>query len=176
MKNSIKKFLEFNGKAILFLDINGQYWVALRPICDALGINYSRQWQNIKSHKILSQLYAIQHMVGADLRLRKMVALPEKYIYGWLFSIKSESQPLQEYQMKCYELLYEYFHGTIGRRHAILSQKAQNEAEMHELENVLRDDKRYVRVQELKGAIARSGIELKELDKLLVDSQLSLFN
>lgn len=176
MKQSIKKFLEFNGKAILFMSIDGQYWVAIRPICDALSVNYNRQYQNVRSHKILRQQFAIQQMVGADLRFRNMVALPEKYVYGWLFSINSRSGALAEYQEKCYELLYDYFHGTIGQRHSILSRKAQDEQELHELESKLKDDTRFVRVQELRGAIVRSGIELKRLDERLISKQLSLFN
>ena len=105
-----------------------------------------------------------------------MVALPEKYVYGWLFSINSRSGALAEYQEKCYELLYDYFHGTIGQRHSILSRKAQDEQELHELESKLKDDTRFVRVQELRGAIVRSGIELKRLDERLISKQLSLFN
>ncbi|MBA7558316.1 hypothetical protein ES705_51115 [subsurface metagenome] len=176
MKQSIKKFLEFNGKAILFLSIDGQYWVALKPICEALNINWVRQYMNLKQHKILGQLFANQLMVGADLRSRNMIALPEKYVYGWLFSISSGSGALQEYQMKCYELLYDYFHGTISQRHSVLTQKACDEQELHKLENDLKDDEKFKRYQELRGSIARSGIELKQLDKKLVDTQLDIFN
>ncbi|MBA7568852.1 hypothetical protein ES708_10588 [subsurface metagenome] len=165
MNTKIKKFLEFNGKAILFLSIDGQYWVALKPICEALNLNWVRQYMNLKEHKILGQLFANQLMVGADLRSRNMVALPEKYVYGWLFSISSGSGALQEYQMKCYELLYDYFHGTISQRHSILSQKVCDEQELHELEAQLKEDKRFTRMQELHGSIARSGIELKHLTK-----------
>jgi len=176
MNNSIKKFLEFNGKDILFLHIDGQYWVALKPICEALNVNWVRQFINLKENKILSQLFANQLMIGVDNRLRKMVALPEKYVYGWLFSINSESQALREYQMKCYELLFNYFHGTIGERCNVLSRKADYERELQRLDTELRDDQRYLKAMDLKGAILRTGKELKKLDEQFIQTQLSLFN
>ncbi|MBA7556901.1 hypothetical protein ES705_49624 [subsurface metagenome] len=92
MNTKIKKFLEFNGKAILFLSIDGQYWVALKPICEALNLDWTYQLKVLKSHKILGQLWYLHTIVGADNRLRNMVSLPEKYIYGWLFGISSGSE------------------------------------------------------------------------------------
>ena len=51
MKSKIKKFLEFNGKTISFLCKEGEYWVAIKPICEALGVNYNRQYQNLKKRQ-----------------------------------------------------------------------------------------------------------------------------
>lgn len=176
MKNSIKKFLEFNGKAILFKSIDGQFWVALKPICEALYVQWINQFQRLKEDKILGQLLSNQIMVGADNRSRKMVALPEKYVYGWLFSIQSGSDALQNYKLKCYEVLYDYFHGSIGARSVTLIQKATDEQELAELEETLKVNTDFKRYNELKGRIARSGIVLKQLDKNFVDSQLSMFS
>ncbi|MEM8568318.1 MAG: hypothetical protein AAGF85_17790 [Bacteroidota bacterium] len=36
------KFLEFNGKTIVFLAIDGEYWIALRHICEALNVSARR--------------------------------------------------------------------------------------------------------------------------------------
>lgn len=60
------KFLEFNGKAVYFLAKGGSYWIAIKPICESLGVDYNRQFQNLKADKILSQLFAKQQMTGAD--------------------------------------------------------------------------------------------------------------
>jgi hypothetical protein len=176
MKTSIKKFLQFNGKDILFLAIDGQYWVALKPICEALGVNWSRQLRTLKSHKILGQLWSIQTMVGSNNGLNKMVALPEKYVYGWLFGIRSNSDACLEYQFKCFEILFEYFHGAIGIRSTTLLQKAQDEFELNQLVAELKQQETFRRYQNLKGSILRSGKALKELDKKFVDTQLRIFN
>jgi hypothetical protein len=106
MEKSVRKFLEFNGKTIYFLSKDGDYWVAIKPICEALKLEYTRQFKNIKEDDILGQLLAEQPMVGADGRTRKMTSLPEFYIYGWLFSIQSASKDLRKYKWECYRVLY----------------------------------------------------------------------
>ena len=49
MKNSIRKFLEFNGKVIYFLSKDGEYWIAIKPICEALGVYSPRQQKTIRA-------------------------------------------------------------------------------------------------------------------------------
>ena len=100
MKN-IERFLEFDGKRISILLNNGEWWIAIKPICEALGVNYKKQHEGILSDEILSQLSTQQGMVGADGRLRNMTCLPEKYIYGWLFGIRSDAAGLKEYKIEC---------------------------------------------------------------------------
>lgn len=151
MKSEIKKFLEFNGKTIHFLDVKGEYWVAIKPICEALNINFNQQVLRLKSDEILSQLYRNSDIVAADGKLRKMACLPEKFIYGWLFSIQSKSPELMQYKRECYEVLFNYFHGTITQRKHILRRKSEIKMEM------------------------RLGKSLKELDAEIVKDQLSLF-
>lgn len=53
MEARIKKFLEFNGKVLSFITIDGIVWIAIKPICQALGIQYERQFKNLNSDKIL---------------------------------------------------------------------------------------------------------------------------
>lgn len=137
MKDSSKKFLEFNGKSILFLSKNGQWWVAIKPICDALGVSHRRQLETIKDDGILSQLYTVQGMVAADNKVREMACLPEKYIYGWLFSINSKSEKFLEFKKECYEILYNYFHGAITERTKALQEKTNTQIRIEQLENEL---------------------------------------
>lgn len=175
MQTSIKKFLQFNGKNVYFKAIDGQWWIAIKPICEALDVNYNRQFQNLKEDTILGQLFAIQQMVGADNRLRKMVCLPEFHIYGWIFQLQSDSLDLKEYKWKCYELLYNYFHGTVTGRSTVLQGKTKAELEMEELESRLAENADYARLKELKGTIKTINKELVKLDKQLICSQLELW-
>ena len=175
METRIKKFLEFNGKAIFFLNKDGQYWVAIRPICEALEVQFSRTLKNIKSDEILGQLWSKQTMTGADNKQYLMVSLPEKYIYGWLFSIRSNSQPFLEYKLKCYNILYEYFHGAIAARHFHLSEKSEIEEQISILKNNLNDNNDYLMLQELIAKEMRIGKTLKQLDVDLMNTQLKLF-
>ena len=109
MKQSITKFLEFNGKNLVFLSNDGTYYVAVKPICEALQIDYIEQFKDIKKDSILGPVLCKHTIQIPGDQGRSMICLPEKYIYGWLFSVKSESLALLEYKRKCYELLYDFF-------------------------------------------------------------------
>ena len=67
-------------------------------------------------------------------RLQKMICLPEKYIYGWLLSINSSSQELRNYKKECYDILYNYFHGTITGRKELLKKKVEIDIELTKAE------------------------------------------
>lgn len=175
MQNTTKRFLEFNGRTIWFLSIDGQYWIAIKPICEALNVNYDRQYKNLKKHHILSQLYAIQPMVAEDNRVRKMVAIPEEYIYGWLFSINSESQELIQYQKECYHILFDHFHGALSARANTLREKTLEELEMEQLKRKLEETPEYQRLQELQASRKKHSKLLTGLDQELVKSQLDLW-
>lgn len=93
--NTHEKFLQFNGKTIFFQSYDGNFWIAIKPICEVLNVNYNRQLLTLKSDEFLGSAYSLQDMqVQSDngiWQTRKMVCLPEKYIYGWIFSLQSNS-------------------------------------------------------------------------------------
>ncbi len=66
MNKKVSKFLEFNGKRIVLLVKDGTWWIAVKPICEALGVDYIRQFKNLKANRILSQLLSEQTIVAAD--------------------------------------------------------------------------------------------------------------
>jgi prophage antirepressor-like protein len=175
MKKLINKFLEFNGKAISFLSVDGQWWVAIKPICDVLDVEYTRQFKNLKADKILDQLLAEQPMVGADGRLRKMICLPEKFIYGWLFSINSESEGLLEFKRECYEVLFDHFHG--GIRTEVFKKIAKNSVEIKKLQKQL--DKELVSNetdQEIKSLTSANIILGKKLAQIEKDERAGIMD
>ena len=101
---------------------------------DLFGFDYSEaEWNAdfnffvvyLRIMYAIRSYYAEQTVVAADGKLRKMVCLPEFFIYGWIFSIQSQNEDLQTYKLECYRVLYEHFHGTIGGRKDLLKQKAQ---------------------------------------------------
>ena len=66
MNKQVSKFLEFNGKTLVFIAVDLQYWIALKPICEILGINFSRQLRTLKEDPIFGQLWSLQTIVAAD--------------------------------------------------------------------------------------------------------------
>lgn len=175
MDKRIEKFLKFNGKRIVMLANDGTWWIALKPICEALNVNYNRQFQNLKSNRILSQLFAEQQMVAADGKFRKMVCLPESAIYGWIFQIESNSPGLVDFQWECYRVLYEHFHGSITGRKELLSEKAKAQVEINRCMNTLHPEVAYKHKQSVL-KVNHINALLRKLDAEVLAEEKTLFN
>lgn len=167
--------MEFNGKTLAFLAVDGQYWIALKPICEALGVNWARQHTNLLADPIFGQLYAEQHMVGADGKSRKMISLPEKWVYGWLTSIQSASPELNQYKKLCYEVLADFFHGSITGRKELLAQKAKAQVEIDRVMNTL-DPNDAIKLDRANKTINQVNAKLRALDGDLLEEERTLFN
>lgn len=138
------KFIEFNGQNIPYKRSNGIYWIALRPICEALNIEYTRQFKNAKAHPIFGPALAKQPMQIPGDQTRNMICLPEEYIYGWLFSINSDSPELLLYQKECNHILYNHFHGVITRHSELYTALADKRRRIEQLQTVLSQNPEFV--------------------------------
>lgn len=89
--------------------------VPIKPICEALGVDFGNQMKKIKEHQILNSTVVLSTTVAGDGREREMACIPIEFIFGWLFTInaanvKEESrEAVLSYQMECYKALYQYF-------------------------------------------------------------------
>lgn len=154
--------VKFNGKNILYCYIDGVCWLAVKPICEALGVNYNRQFQQLKQHRLLGPVFAIQQMQVPGDQARKMVCLPEEFIYGWLFGINSNSEKLINYQIECHHVLYNHFHGAITRRSRLYSELSNERARISELEGLLVHDDVFNAWMDSKMRAARLWKNIKE--------------
>jgi hypothetical protein len=175
MNKRVSKFLEFNGKTLMFLAVDGQYWIALKPICEALNVDYIQQFKNAQNSPIYNQLLCKHTMIAADGKARKMVSLPEKRIYGWLMQIQSNSPDLIEYQIKCHDILFEHFHGTIIGRKELLSAKAKAQLEMDEVMNTL-DPEQAIKYDRAKRKLNQVTAQLREMDGEIIQEEKNLFS
>lgn len=170
-----QNFLSFNEKAIYFKEVGNEYWIALKPICEALNVDYIRAYKNISEDKNLSQLLSEQTMVGADNKNRKMICLPEKYIYGWLFSLRSKSEALKQYQIKCYEVLFNYFNGAIIGRKKLLEKQADTQKKIERVEQELKSNPQYIELITLRQESEQIKQYLRKIDKQIIEETPSLF-
>lgn len=115
MEKRKHKFLEFAGHNIYFKKINGAYWVAIKPICEALGVDYNNQFKNIKKDSILKDQYQPLKMPDRRERMQTMGCLSEGFLYGWLFNIRSTNPNFNEYKLECYNVLFNFFTGSITK-------------------------------------------------------------
>lgn len=174
-----EKFLEFNGKNIVFLNVDGKYWIAMKPICEALNIDMNRSYQNAKNDPILGPELAIQQVQvskNGKKQLRNVTCIPEEFIYGWIFSLRSDSEELVEYKRTCYKLLYNYFHGTITNRKELLLERKEIDAKIDEVKKDLKkQNEGFKELQTLQQSRKMLSAQLNIIDKELV-KQPELFN
>lgn len=179
MQKVLEHLPVFNGRKILTTLQNGEWYVAVKPICEALEIDYKQQAKNILDDGILAQLSCEHTMVAADNKLRKMTCLPERYVYGWLFSIRSSSPKLLEYKRTCYDLLYNHFHGMLSGRAGFIQEKSEIDSKIEKLEEKLLETEEYKAIQELKAQKSqlsrKMNAQVKEYDVALVSNQGTLF-
>ena len=171
-----EKFLEFNGKTIFFQSYDGQFWIAIKPICEVLNVHYNRQLLTMKSDYFFKDVYSLQDMHDAKMRLQKMVCLPEKYVYGWILSLQSQSPELKAYKKECYDILYNYFHGTITGRTELLKKKIEVDLEYSKAQNSLLGTTEFLKIQDLKKQKAEIAKSLKSNDQEAEKEIIDLFH
>jgi hypothetical protein len=166
-----------NGTEIFVSNNGTEKIVAIKPICKALGVDYSRQLKKIKEDEILAPTMGTTPTVGADGKERKMSFLPLKYVFGWLFTINPENvnpeikQDLINYRRQCYEKLFDSF----TKRDVLLKEKVLYQIQIEKLEDELKTDSRYIEIQKLKSSIKITSQQFNDLNKDVISNQLDLF-
>ncbi len=146
--------------------------IPIRPICEALGVSYERQYRKVKESKELESIIAYRATVGADGKLREMVCLPVEYIYGWVFSINPDNvkpevkEQVIRYKMECYHALYLYFHRP---------QEQADEQNRQERESLHIIDRAMVQIDELKKLVAGERRKLERIRKQRLSDEPQLF-
>ena len=84
----------YEDKLIVQLGEDGEIYVAIRPIVESLGLNWSGQLQRIKRDAVLSKhlktlSVVVTHTEGRDAQHGQVICLPKQYISGFLFGISA---------------------------------------------------------------------------------------
>lgn len=167
--------LTIEDRTLYFTEVEGTWWIAVKPICEALGLDWTRYFKNLKSDPILGQLLADLPMVAGDRRSRKMTCLPERYIYGWIFQLPSNKPGIVAFKTRCYDALYDHFHGTVAARRNALVERARAIAEQRKLREELAKNPTYQRLMELEGVVLSRSKLLKQQDREVEHEQMQLF-
>lgn len=162
-------------RTLFFTEVEGTWYIAVKPICEALGLDWTRYFKNLKADPILGRLLADLPMVAGDGRSRKMTCLPERYIYGWIFQLPSTKPGIIAFKTRCYDALYDHFHGTVTARRNALVERAKAIAEQRRLRKELENNPTYKRLMELEGVVLSRSKLLKEQDRVVEYEQLQLF-
>ena len=112
----------FYDNELIVVEKDGQQFVAMKPIVEALGLDWENQRQMIKKDWVLSSTAFVTKVVAEDGKTREMICLPLEFLNGWLFKVPvsrytgEKREIIGKYQRECYLALHAYFHdgGTIN--------------------------------------------------------------
>lgn len=177
MEKLTSGFVPFQKTQIPFTVVQGVYYVALKPIIEAIGLNYDTAIESIKSNRSLAKHYSLQNMLAADNKMREMACLPHERIYGWLMlvdvnRVSEKAQPVLEmYQDECYRVLFEHFFGR---------QEAHNRAtavyvELHQKRAYLKGLQKQASETELGQEIAQVKKEIRALQTEQAGLDMEMF-
>lgn len=95
--------------------MNDERFVAVKPVCEMLGIDYPTQTEVLKSHPIFNSTIRLIPMVGGDGKQREMLCISLKRFFLWLGGIhpnkvKEEAkESVMKYQELICDVLFEKF-------------------------------------------------------------------
>ena len=151
----------------------GDILIPIRPICDALGVSYERQYRKVCDDEFLSSVVALRATTGADGKKYEMVCFPLQYVFGWLFTINpanvsEEARPaVKRYRLECYDALYNHFARARQR------QLDENREEIRLLDEISRAKDT---LSESKASLRNLETKLAKLRAARLDEQPSLFD
>ena len=114
MKQELQS-IEFYGSRIYTVEKDGEHYVAMKPICENIGIDWRAQYNKINRHPILNPVVVMMTTTGSDGKQYKMQMLPVKYLQGWLFMVDANrvkpeiKERLIQYQRECFDVLNQYW-------------------------------------------------------------------
>ena len=107
---------KINNQEIIIISENTNWFIPIKPICNALGIGYSSQYQKLKEDEYLSSAIKLKPATGANGKTYQMVCIPFELVFGWLFTINPKNvapeakEPVRHCRMECYKALINHVH------------------------------------------------------------------
>ena len=108
-----------NGITLQVVASEREQLVAVKPVCEILGVNYTTQVEKLKAHPVFGSVIPLRGTTGADGKTYQMLCIPLQFFPGWLFSInpdnvKEEARDnLIKYQLECNKVLFDYFFSRV---------------------------------------------------------------
>ncbi|MDD2728501.1 phage antirepressor N-terminal domain-containing protein [Malikia sp.] len=106
--------VEFHGQSLVAVLIDGQPYVAMKPICENIGLQWNGQFERINRNPVMKEGIRVTRTPskGGD---QETVCLPLDMLNGWLFGVdvnrvREEIKPrLIQYQKECFGVLFRHF-------------------------------------------------------------------
>nr|DAY37169.1 MAG TPA: hypothetical protein [Caudoviricetes sp.] len=116
MKNTMQT-VNFYGQTLLTLSHDGKHYVAMKPMCENIGLDWRGQRERVLRNEVLKSVVLMTRTTGRDGKEYSMLCLPLEYLNGWLFGVDvtrlknpEARTALIRYQRECFKVLYDYWH------------------------------------------------------------------
>lgn len=122
----------FNDKELQVEIVDGEPYVALKPIVEDLGLDWSAQYRRVKRDLVLQKAIAMVAMANSQ-HGQEMLLIKLKMLPGWFFTIDNSSvsegvrDRLIKYQEEVYDVIYEYFFSGYALNHRVLRDSPHDE-------------------------------------------------
>lgn len=116
----------FHGNQLLATVVAGKPHAVVRPIAEALGLDWSSQRKRLLRHPVLSSAVVVMTTEVGDGQGREVTLLPIDKLNGWLFGVSASRvkperrEALIQYQRECFDVLAGHF-GAAEPTHAALA-------------------------------------------------------
>ena len=105
------RIVDFHDDQVRYFTVNGNNYVPIKPICNAIGLDWGSQWKMINNNYVLKSTIVVIPIVASDGKKREMFCLPLERINAWLFKIQDSrytgetQRKLRLYQKDCADTL-----------------------------------------------------------------------
>lgn len=110
------KTVPFHGQSLSVIPQQDKLFVAIKPICENMGIQWHAQRKRIQRDDVLGSTASMMDSVAADGKNRDLLCLPLEFLNGWLFGIDTNriknpevKARVIEYKKECYQALFDYW-------------------------------------------------------------------
>ena len=172
MANQIStQTVSFNNQSLITIEQNGSHYVAMKPICENIGLSWEPQLLRIKRDNVLSSTMIVMIIVAKDGKNREMLCIPIKKLNGWLFGLNPNKvradlkERLENYQEECFLALWDYWTEGVARRDEVKNKlvlRQQKKAEY--TQRATERGKLLQQCKSEKQALNQEFLQIKQLD------------
>lgn len=121
MSNTKLETIQFHNQQLIVLNHENKPYIAMKPVCENIGLSWAAQFKRIQRHHVLSQ-GVVMMTIPSKSGNQEYLCLPISMINGWLFGIEtSRVKPeiratLEQYQLECFDVLYNHFMPKVAQQ------------------------------------------------------------
>lgn len=113
--------VDFHDDVLFAFERDDGVFVAIKPICDAMGLVWRAQWKRLQEDSIFAEGITVTVMPSAG-GTQETTLLKLQLVHGWLLTIEDKRiadpivrEKVLRYKRECYEVLFRHFSGQAGR-------------------------------------------------------------